>query len=213
MNDCKTSCSTRTQSWRHNQSKSIFSERDTVEMERIHIPHGQLFQLEIDPRERSMERRMKFEKHEISLFLLISESAKSDIKTADDQLDRTSSWTNNGTAQVQIIVVFVISIYDELQTQILYFITVTVAQLFFTTTCRQAHWTRWSLSTEATLDDRLDLLVSGQSEVFYQLNERETNVFLISNKINQVLKFPNKLTMISDLVKNYPQKNAEEVDY
>ena len=68
-----------------------FSERDTVETERIHIAHGQLFQLEINPREWSMDRRMKFEKYETSLFPLISESVKSVIKTADDQLDRSSS--------------------------------------------------------------------------------------------------------------------------
>ena len=37
-----------------------------------------------------MGRRIKFEKYETSLFLLTPESEKSVIKTADDQLDRTS---------------------------------------------------------------------------------------------------------------------------
>ena len=42
--------------------------------------------------------------------------------------------------------VLIISIYDELKTQIQYFITVAVARFLRTTTCQQAHWTRWSLS-------------------------------------------------------------------
>ena len=38
----------------------------------------------------SMDRRIKSEKHETTLFLLTSGSARSVTKTADDRLDRTS---------------------------------------------------------------------------------------------------------------------------
>ena len=39
------SCSARPQSWCQNQSNFIFFDRDTVELQGSHIPHGQLFQL------------------------------------------------------------------------------------------------------------------------------------------------------------------------
>ena len=43
-NDYLHSCSTRSQSWGRNQSKPVFFETDTVELEGTHVPHGQLFQ-------------------------------------------------------------------------------------------------------------------------------------------------------------------------
>ena len=70
-----------------------FFPRDTVELERTHFPHGQLFQLSINPRIWSMGRTITFEKHDTSLFLLTSESATCVIETADDWLGRTSSRT------------------------------------------------------------------------------------------------------------------------
>ena len=81
------------------------------------------------------------------------------------------------------------------------------------TTCRQAHWTRWSLfagevvfgrktptltEPEATPGDRIDLRVSGQPEEPCLLNEKQPKVFLISRLMKQVLKSPNKSTMIND---------------
>ena len=61
----------------------IFSERDTVELERTVIPHGQLLQLSISLRALSMGRRIQFQKHEPSLFLVTSESARFVIATAE----------------------------------------------------------------------------------------------------------------------------------
>ena len=49
---------------------------------------------------------------------------------------------------------------------------------------------------EATPRDRIDLRISGQSEEHFFLNEREAKVFLISTLMKQVLKSPNKSTMI-----------------
>ena len=85
------SCSARTQSWCQNHSNLMFFDRDTVELERTHLPDGQLFQLFINLRDWSMDRRIKSDKHETSLFLLASKSVRFVIDTADDQLDRTSS--------------------------------------------------------------------------------------------------------------------------
>ena len=53
-----------------NQSKPVLFETDIVELEGIHIPHGQLFQPQINPGEWSMGRRIKSETHETSVFLL-----------------------------------------------------------------------------------------------------------------------------------------------
>ena len=61
------------------------------QLERTHIPHGQLFQLSINPREWYMGRRIESQKHKTSLFLLTSESARFIIETADERLDRTNS--------------------------------------------------------------------------------------------------------------------------
>ena len=65
-------------------SPTLFSLKEIPLNWKEHIPHGQLFQLEINPGEWSMDRW-------VSLFLLTSQSATSVIKTADDRLDRTSS--------------------------------------------------------------------------------------------------------------------------
>ena len=46
-----------------------------VELEGTHIPHGQLFQLPIIPREMACEQGIASEKHKTSLFLFSSESA------------------------------------------------------------------------------------------------------------------------------------------
>ena len=161
-------------------------------------------------------------------FFSSSASARFVIATPDDRLDRTSSWTNNGTVQAQIMIVLVISLYDELQDanfvfhQQLHWHNYFARQHASKRTGQYCHFCRWSCAyerkpptstkTEATLDDRIDLLVSDQPEELYLLNEREreTNVFLISNKINQVLKFPNKSTMVNGLIKNYSQMNVED---
>ena len=45
----------------------------------------------------------------------------------------------------QIMIVFIISIYNELKTQTQHFVKLAVTRIFCTTTCQQAHWTRWSL--------------------------------------------------------------------
>ena len=58
-----------------NQSNLFFAERDTVELEGTHIPHGEFFPLEINLRGWSMGKRIRSEKHETSL-LLSSKSAR-----------------------------------------------------------------------------------------------------------------------------------------
>ena len=67
----------------------LFSLRQTVELERTHLPHGQLFQLLIKPGERSMGRRIESKKHAQRLFSLTFESARLVTETANDRLDRT----------------------------------------------------------------------------------------------------------------------------
>ena len=42
------------------------------------------------------------------------------------------------------------------------------------------------------------------------LNEKESEEILISNSMTQVLKSPNKSTMISDSINNYSLKNEEK---
>ena len=54
--------------------------------------------------------------------------------------------------------------------------------------------------------DRVDLRTSGQLEERHLLNERQTNVFITSSLMKQVLKSPSKSTMIKDLMKNYAQQ-------
>ena len=53
-------------------------------------------------------------------------------------------WDCTPKAIAQIMIVFSLSIYDELKTQNLYFIKVALTRLICTATCWQAHWTRWS---------------------------------------------------------------------
>ena len=102
LNDYSHSCSSgHSRGVTVNQSNHVFFVRDTVELERTHIPHGQLFQLLINPWERCMGRRIKSKKHETSLFLPTSESARFVIATAKDRLERTWWWTKNGTAQAR----------------------------------------------------------------------------------------------------------------
>ena len=61
--------------------------------------------------------------------------------------------------------------------------------------------------------DGIDLRISGQPAELRLLNGRGAKTFLISSFKKQVLKSPNKSTMINDLIKNYSQNNAEKVDY
>ena len=114
------------------------------------------------------------------------------------------------------MIIFIFSMYDMLKTQIWYFSKVAETQFFCTTTCQQAHWTRWQVKfcsegnlptmtkLEATPRDRIDSRISGQPEepFFFFLNERQAKEFLISSLLKQVVKSPNKSTMINDLIKN-----------
>ena len=61
---------------------------------------------------------------------------------------------------------------------------------------------------EATLGDRIDVRISGQLEELYLQNEREAKVFLISIFMRQVMRSPNRSTMVNDLINNYSQKMA-----
>ena len=70
-----------------------------LKLEGTHIPHGQLFQVQINPREWFVGRKIESKKHETSFFLLTSESARIVIETANDRVDRTRWWTKNGTVQ------------------------------------------------------------------------------------------------------------------
>ena len=70
-----------------------------------------------------------------------------------------------------------------------------------------------SIKPDAAPRDRIDLRTSGQPEERETLNEKEAELFLISSVMQQVLKSPNKSTMIHDLINNYSQKNAARVDY
>ena len=42
---------------------------------------------------------------------------------------------------------------------------------------------------------------------------KEANIFLISRSIKQVLKSPNRSTMVNDLIKKDSQKTQQQVDY
>ena len=86
---------------------------------------------------------------------------------------------------------------------------------FFTTTCRQAQWTRLSLSqvqlcSKAT---ELDLRISRQPEELHIRHEEEATVLLISSLTKQVLNSSNTSTMINDLINNCAQDNSARVDY
>ena len=67
----------------------VLFETDTVALERIHIPHRQLFQLLTNPREWTVGRRFEPKKHKTNLFLLSSNSAIIVIATVHHQQDRT----------------------------------------------------------------------------------------------------------------------------
>ena len=134
----------------------------------------------------------------------------------------TQEWYCTSKAIAQIMIVFIISIYDEFNTQTWYFIKVAATRLFCTTTCRRAHWTRWSLFAGEVLFEskypdfnqaagdsgpqRWFARIWGQPEEPRLLHERDAQLFLISSLMKQVLKSPNKSTMIDDLINNYSQK-------
>ena len=88
-----------------------------------------------------------------------------------------------------------------------------------TKTCRQAHWTRLApLQVKFLVNEgrhRIDSLISGQHEELYTENGKEAHIFLISRSMKQVLKSPNKSTMINDLIKKKKnsKKTQQEVDY
>ena len=125
------SCSTRTQSWCHNQSN--FAWKQTPLSWKEHKHHTGLFQLWIILKEGTRQGCF--------FSLLNSQNASSRQRTID--------WTgpahdcrSKALADHDCISYFNL---DELKTQIWYFIKVAVTRLFCTTVCRQAHWTRWSL--------------------------------------------------------------------
>ena len=60
-NDSVQSCIARAQSRGRNQSKPNLLETDTFELEGTHMPHGQLFQVQIHHSERSVGRRLDWE--------------------------------------------------------------------------------------------------------------------------------------------------------
>ena len=137
-------------------------------------------------------------------------------------------WYCASEAIAQIMIVFIVLIYDELKTQIWCFVNVAVTRLFFydnmsasaldkvVTFADEVMFERkppTSTKPEATLCDSIDLRISGQPEELCTLNVRQAKVFLISSLMKQVLKSPNKSTMINDLIKNYSKKHAEKVDY
>ena len=95
-NDCLRPCNKKAQPWCQNQSNIIFFERETLALERTHIPQGQLFQIFNNLGEWSFGKKIKSGKHETSLLLLTSESARF------DQLDKTSSWTKNGFVHAKL---------------------------------------------------------------------------------------------------------------
>ena len=95
-NDYLHSCRPRTQPWFHNQSIFYI---DTVELDRTHSTQH-FFQREINPQTWRVGSRIKFEKHETSLFLLTSDSAKSVIKTAQAK-QSPRSWTRWSLLQVK----------------------------------------------------------------------------------------------------------------
>ena len=125
------------------------------------------------------------------------------------------------------MIAFIFSIYDELKTQIEFFIKVAVTRLFlhnnmsasaldkvvtFSGDVLLERKTTTLTKLEATLGDRIHLRISGQPEGHHPLNEREANIFLISSLMKQVLKSSNKSTMINGLINSHSQ-NAETVDY
>ena len=101
------------------------------------------------PKRRSMDKRIKFCKHETKLLsshLRIRKTRHrgSDNLTGQNQI-MNQEWHCTSKAIAQIMIVFISSIYDELKTRIWYFINVAVTRISCTTKCQQAHRARWSL--------------------------------------------------------------------
>ena len=125
-NDYIHSCNTRTKSWCQNQS-ILFSLTRIPLNWKEHVFHtGGSSNYKNNPRDWSMGKRNKSEKHETSLFILSSKSPRFLVKTPDERLDRSSSWAKNGTVQAKLsprswLFVFIISIFDELKMQIQHF--------------------------------------------------------------------------------------------
>ena len=128
-------------------------------------------------------------------------------------------WYCTSKAIAQIMIAFMISIYDDLKTQTLHFIKV------FQQSCSGA-----IIVHDKTLACALDKVVTFAGEVWFGRNppfdlrisgrtrrtsysERETctSLFLISSLMKQVLKSPNKSTVIIGLIKSCSQKNAEKL--
>ena len=138
-------------------------------------------------------------------------------------------WYCTSKAVAQIVIAFIFSTYDEIKTQTWYLSKVAVTELFFATTCRQAHWTRWSLlqvkfcskGTSQLWQSRrrlraTELICQYQANLKnfnYWTRERRKTHFSFSSLIKQVLKSPNKSTMIDDSIKNYARNNPEQIGY
>ena len=112
--------------------QSCFYQTDTVELEATHVPHGQLFQLAINPREWPVVRRIESKKHETSLSRVTSKTARIFIETANDRLGQdpmmNPKWCCTSKEIAQTTVLFFTSIYDELTTQSCEFIRVAVTR-------------------------------------------------------------------------------------
>ena len=87
------------QSWCYNQSNPIFFDRDSHYLEKHKSHMGNCATI---LENWSMGKKIEFEKHETKLFLLTSESSKFVIETADDQLEKISSWNKSGTVQAKL---------------------------------------------------------------------------------------------------------------
>ena len=174
--------------------------------------------------------RVSSEKNE-SLFLLTSKSERFVIKTSDYRRDRTSSWTKNGTVQAKLSPRSWLHLFFQLRTSSRRKLGIYQSSShanIFATTCRQAQWTRWSLLQVKFLSRKESpdfdkaggdsgrqnwFAISGQLEEPQLLNERRKTHFSFSNLMKQVLKSPNKSTMMDDSIKNYARHNPEQVDY
>ena len=66
---------------------------------------------------------------------------------------------------------------------------------------------------EATPGERIDLRISGRPKVPRTTDEKAEKAFLISGLTQQDLYYPNKSTMIADLINNYAQTKTEHVEY
>ena len=80
-------------------------------------------------------------------------------------------------------------------------VVIFAAEVFFERTPLPPSPTMNSPKQEAAPGDRIDLRISDQPEEPHTLKENHAKVFLFSSLIKQVLKSPNKQTMINDLIK------------